>query len=136
MPTYEYECKNCGHFDAFQKMSDDALKICPSCGAQVRRLIVGGGGIIFKGSGFYVTDKSGRQKDGGADSGGKSKESADKSKESAGKNKDQAVASSERAVASSDRAGKNKTGGEQSKGSACASCPHAEKTGGERKAAG
>jgi putative FmdB family regulatory protein len=60
MPTYEYECKKCGHFDAFQKMSDDPLQACPSCGGHVRRLIVGGGGIIFKGSGFYVTDKGGR----------------------------------------------------------------------------
>ncbi|GHU94569.1 hypothetical protein FACS189479_07470 [Spirochaetia bacterium] len=58
MPTYGYECKSCGHsFDAFQNMSDDPLKVCPECGKEVRRLINGGTGIIFKGSGFYVTDK-------------------------------------------------------------------------------
>ncbi|MHC6201596.1 FmdB family zinc ribbon protein [Breznakiellaceae bacterium SP9] len=58
MPTYEYECKTCGHtFDAFQSMSDAPLKTCPQCGKEVRRLINGGTGIIFKGSGFYVTDK-------------------------------------------------------------------------------
>jgi putative FmdB family regulatory protein len=58
MPTYGYECKSCGHtFDAFQSMSDDPLKICPKCGKDVRRLINGGTGVIFKGSGFYVTDK-------------------------------------------------------------------------------
>jgi putative FmdB family regulatory protein len=58
MPTYEYECKECGHtFDAFQSMSDAPLKDCPQCGGVVRRLINGGSGIIFKGSGFYVTDK-------------------------------------------------------------------------------
>jgi putative FmdB family regulatory protein len=60
MPTYEYECKSCGHtFDVFQSMNDEPLKICPQCGKDVRRLINGGSGIIFKGSGFYVTDKKG-----------------------------------------------------------------------------
>ncbi|AEF82570.1 FmdB family zinc ribbon protein [Leadbettera azotonutricia] len=60
MPTYGYECKSCGHtFDAFQSMSDAPLKICPQCGKELRRLINGGTGIIFKGSGFYVTDKKG-----------------------------------------------------------------------------
>jgi putative FmdB family regulatory protein len=60
MPTYEYECKNCGHtFDAFQRMSDPPLTTCPQCGQALRRLINGGSGIIFKGSGFYVTDKHG-----------------------------------------------------------------------------
>jgi len=59
MPTYEYECKSCAHnFEVFQSMSDEPLKECPECGKEVRRLIFGGSGIIFKGSGFYVTDKS------------------------------------------------------------------------------
>ena len=58
MPTYEYECKSCGHtFEAFQSMRDEPLKACPECGKDVRRLIFGGTGVIFKGSGFYVTDK-------------------------------------------------------------------------------
>jgi putative FmdB family regulatory protein len=57
MPTYEYECKKCeNRFDAFQSMSDDPLKTCPECGGRVKRLIGAGAGIIFKGSGFYVTD--------------------------------------------------------------------------------
>jgi putative FmdB family regulatory protein len=60
MPTYEYECKSCGHtFEAFQAMSDDPLDSCPKCGKSVRRLIRGGTGVIFKGSGFYVTDRAG-----------------------------------------------------------------------------
>jgi putative FmdB family regulatory protein len=59
MPTYEYECKSCGHsFEAFQSMRDDPLKVCPQCGKTIRRVINGGAGIIFKGSGFYVTDKN------------------------------------------------------------------------------
>jgi len=58
MPTYEYECKSCSHtFEAFQSMTDQPLKECPKCGNEVRRLIFGGAGVIFKGSGFYVTDK-------------------------------------------------------------------------------
>ena len=58
MPTYEYECKSCGHtFETFQAMSDEPLKACPECGKDVRRLIFGVTGVIFKGSGFYVTDK-------------------------------------------------------------------------------
>jgi putative FmdB family regulatory protein len=58
MPTYEYECKSCGYvFEAFQSMNDDPLKTCPQCGRDIRRLINGGSGVIFKGSGFYVTDK-------------------------------------------------------------------------------
>ena len=58
MPTYEYECKSCSHgFEVFQAMSEPPLKECPKCGKEVRRLIFGGAGVIFKGSGFYVTDK-------------------------------------------------------------------------------
>ncbi len=58
MPTYDYECGKCGHtFDAFQNMSDDPLKKCPECGKNgLKRLIGGGLGVIFKGSGFYSTD--------------------------------------------------------------------------------
>jgi putative FmdB family regulatory protein len=57
MPTYEYECTKCGHtFEAFQSMKDEPLSSCPKCRGRVRRLIQGGIGIIFKGSGFYTTD--------------------------------------------------------------------------------
>ena len=58
MPTYEYECSNCGHeFEAFQSMTAGALKKCPACGKlSLKRLIGTGGAILFKGSGFYATD--------------------------------------------------------------------------------
>jgi len=57
MPTYDYICKECSHeFELFQGIHDDAVKICPECNGIVRRIISGGAGIIFKGSGFYVTD--------------------------------------------------------------------------------
>ncbi len=57
MPTYDYECKICGHnFEKFQNMTDPALKECPECSGEVRKKINSGHGIIFKGSGFYETD--------------------------------------------------------------------------------
>lgn len=65
MPTYDYRCEECDYtFEHFQAMFDDPLTECPECGSAVRRLMGGGTGIIFKGSGFYVTDnkKSGSAK--------------------------------------------------------------------------
>lgn len=57
MPTYEYECKKCGHhFEMFQKMTDKHAEKCPKCSGAVKRLIGSGAGVIFKGSGFYHTD--------------------------------------------------------------------------------
>ncbi len=58
MPTYQYECSACGHeFEALQSMLDEKLKTCPECKKDnLHRLIGGGSGIIFKGSGFYETD--------------------------------------------------------------------------------
>ena len=68
MPTYEYECKSCGHsFDAIQSMNDDPLKVCTECGKEIRRVINGGSCVIFKGSGFYVNDKKGQSSSGKAD---------------------------------------------------------------------
>lgn len=57
VPTYLYECKSCGRFEEFQKITDDPLEKCPECSEPVRR-IIGSPGIIFKGSGFYSTDNS------------------------------------------------------------------------------
>jgi putative FmdB family regulatory protein len=58
MPTYEYRCGNCGHeFEQMQSIKADPLKICPRCnGESLRRLLGTGSGLIFKGSGFYITD--------------------------------------------------------------------------------
>lgn len=58
MPTYEYECGACGHrFEKYQSMTEKAVKKCPQCGkAKAERLISGGAGVLFKGSGFYQTD--------------------------------------------------------------------------------
>ncbi len=59
MPTYEYQCTKCGHrFSEFQRIVDPPIKNCPKCRKKncVEQLISGGSGLIFKGSGFYITD--------------------------------------------------------------------------------
>jgi len=57
MPTYEYKCADCGEiFEEFQSMTAEALTECKFCNGKVSRLISGGSGLIFKGSGFYITD--------------------------------------------------------------------------------
>jgi putative FmdB family regulatory protein len=76
MPIYEYECTNCGvHFERHQRISDDPIRICPECAGHVRRVLQPVG-VIFKGSGFYVTDN--RRISGG--SGRKDKGPSDASK--------------------------------------------------------
>ncbi len=65
MPTYEYECTHCGYrFEAFGKITANPLNKCPKCEKKVKRLISGGSGFIFKGSGFYATDYRKREKSG------------------------------------------------------------------------
>lgn len=57
MPTYSYRCPECGHqYDRFQKITDESLAPCPECGVTGERVITGGAGLLFKGSGFYITD--------------------------------------------------------------------------------
>jgi putative FmdB family regulatory protein len=58
LPTYEYECEACGYkFERFQSIKAEPIKKCPECGKnKVKRLIGIGAGMIFKGSGFYITD--------------------------------------------------------------------------------
>lgn len=57
MPTYEYVCDTCHEtFEAFQSIADEPLSACPHGHHTVRRLISGGAGLLFKGSGFYITD--------------------------------------------------------------------------------
>ncbi len=56
MPTYEYECPAGHQFEKLQKMSDRPRLKCPECGRLADRRISGGAGLVFKGSGFYITD--------------------------------------------------------------------------------
>lgn len=58
MPTYQYQCTFCGHeLEEFQSIKDDPLTLCPECKTEnLVRVLGAGGGLIFKGSGFYLTD--------------------------------------------------------------------------------
>lgn len=56
MPTYDYRCQSCGsRFEAWQKITDEPVETCPTCGGPVRRVLYPVG-LVFKGSGFYKTD--------------------------------------------------------------------------------
>ena len=79
MPTYVYECKECGHrFEIFQSFSADALDTCPECREVALRKVLFPAGVVFKGSGFYVTDSRRAQ----PSTSGKEKESGDKKPDS------------------------------------------------------
>jgi len=58
MPTYDYECGSCNHkYELFQSITAKPVRKCPSCGRQTAKRLIGtGGGVIFRGSGFYQTD--------------------------------------------------------------------------------
>ena len=56
MPTYEYECPEGHRFEKFQKMTDKPRAKCPTCGKAATRKISGGAALVFKGTGFYITD--------------------------------------------------------------------------------
>ena len=91
MPIYEYECKKCSHrFELIQKFSDKAIKKCEKCNGKVRKLIAPPA-LMFKGTGWYVTDYSSKGKEA-------------KLKEDPGKEKSE-----------KDKGGKEKTGKEASK---------------------
>ena len=73
MPTYEYRCTSCKHeFEKFQRMSDDPVAECPECRSAAERRLSGGAGLLFKGSGFYITDyrSDSYKKAAGSDNGG------------------------------------------------------------------
>lgn len=81
MPTYEYRCEECGiTFERFQKFSDEPVKICPECNGPVRRVIYPVG-IVFNGSGFYVTDHRSESSSSSARSAKKEGKDADKHSE-------------------------------------------------------
>ena len=77
MPTYSYHCDSCGHdFEAVQRFADDPLTECPQCGAAIRRVIQPVG-VVFKGSGWYITDS--RPKSSGDGEEKRAKTTSDKS---------------------------------------------------------
>jgi putative FmdB family regulatory protein len=110
VPTYQYQCTECGEgLEAVQKFSDDALTICPNCQGTLRK-VYSAVGIVFKGSGFYRTDsRSSSGSNGKGSSGNGSKDS---------------TSSSSSATSSSDSSGSGssaKSGGGGSSGSSSSS---------------
>ena len=88
MPTYDYRCNDCGHeFEHLQTMTEEPLAQCPVCAGVLQRLIGSGAGLIFKGSGFYITDyknsSSSRSKE--KDTSGKSEKKNGKSSDKSSK---------------------------------------------------
>jgi len=70
MPTYQYKREDGTMFEIVQKISDEALKTCPETGQKVKRVITGGGGVVYKGSGWYVTDYKNRSANGASGTSG------------------------------------------------------------------
>ena len=107
MPTYEYQCENCGHsFEKFQSITAGSLRKCPQCKKMtLRRLIGAGAGIIFKGSGFYQTDYRTESYNIGAQSEkpASEKKDADKGKESKPKAETPAKTKTESKTTSKDK---------------------------------
>ena len=97
MPTYEYRCTKCeNQFEVFHGIKDRTIRKCPRCGGRARRVPAGGAGLIFRGSGFYITDyrskdykeKAKQEKSGDSKpSSGESKSSSGESRASGGSKK-------------------------------------------------
>jgi len=94
MPTYEYRCPQGHDFELFQRMSDEPTAKCPECGKKSQRLLSTGAGLVFKGSGFYITDyrsdsykeaAKSEKKEGSASRNGSSGKDSSSGKEASGK---------------------------------------------------
>lgn len=104
MPTYEYECDACEHkFEEFQSITADPLTKCPACKKKkVRRLFSTGGGILFKGSGFYTTDYRSDSYKKGASSAEKSSSKSSEKSSSEGKKADKPAKTESKPAAGKD----------------------------------
>jgi putative FmdB family regulatory protein len=122
MPTYEYRCANGHDFEQFQRMTEPPIEKCPVCGGAAERLLSAGAGLLFKGSGFYITDyrsdsyKKAAKADSGSGEGGQSSEKSGKSEKSekSESKADKPSGKSEQASGSSGEKTPGKSGGEGS----------------------
>lgn len=80
MPTYDYKCPSDHIFEVFQGINEEPAAVCPHCGKPAKRLLSAGAGLMFKGSGFYITDY---KKNNGNGTKTKKKNSSDSAKETA-----------------------------------------------------
>ena len=104
MPTYEYECPKCSNmFEEFQSITAEPLTKCPQkgCRGRVKRLIGTGGGLLFKGSGFYITDYRSESYKQGEKAANKSSDSKSESKGSESKTSSGSSSSKESATSKS-----------------------------------
>ena len=111
MPTYEYECPEGHVFDKLQKMTDKPRAKCPVCGKMATRKISGGAGLVFKGSGFYITDY-------GKDGKGPRKPETESAPASEAKPSESKPEKSETKAASKPEASPGKSSSRQTKGKA------------------
>jgi len=111
MPTYEYRCPNGHEFEQFQRMSEPPVAKCPVCDADAERLLSAGAGLLFKGSGFYITDyrSESYKKAAEADKGGSSSAKSD------GKSEGGASSSSSSGSSSSSSSSSSGSGSESTK---------------------
>ncbi len=125
-PTYDYRCGKCGHeYEAYQPITAKPLTRCPKCKGRVKRLIGTGGGLLFKGSGFYLTDyrsegyKKSAKEDSKDSSKEGSKESAKGSESAGGASKSDGDAGAKTTLAPAEKKSDTKTKkSKDSKGSA------------------
>lgn len=109
MPTYVYKREDGSTFEIIQKISEEALKSCPETGQPVKRVITGGGGVVYKGDGWYVTDY--KNKSNGHSESGASKNGNGSVASGSGENKSSSDSSKTRQNSDSAGTGKtNKTG--------------------------
>ena len=108
MPTYEYECPEGHTFEKFQKITDKPRAKCPVCGKAGTRKISGGAGLVFRGSGFYITDY-------GKDGKGPRKAETEKPAEKASETKGDAAGKESKAKPESSSKASGKGGGKASK---------------------
>jgi len=115
MPIYTYRCENCGvQFERQQSFNDETLKRCPECNKNKLRRVITPAGIVFKGSGWYVTDsKSSRSSTVSTPAAAKGEGKT----ETKGESKDAPAPAAPAASSPADTAGSNKAGTANSKGS-------------------
>ncbi|WP_436738389.1 FmdB family zinc ribbon protein [Streptomyces sp. BBFR102] len=109
MPTYQYQCTECGEgLEAVQKFTDDALTVCPSCEGRLKK-VFSAVGIVFKGSGFYRNDSRGASSSSAPASSSKPAEKSEKAASGSSSSSEKAASSSGSASSGSGSSGSSST---------------------------